>query len=81
MPRGLYNQLQGDEHRPMKQHFTEIIADNDLIEGDDVRYLKTLAKHKDWEKFSSHVQKMKKHGINQRRIDAIVAQAMNGVRL
>lgn len=81
MPRGLYNQSQGDEHRPSASAFVDRLADNDLIEGEDVTRLRALAKRKEWKKFSAHVQKMKEKGIGQKRIDSIVTRATSGVRL
>jgi len=81
MARGRYNQLQGDEHRPSASAFVDRLADNELIEGPDVTRLKALAKRKNWTGFSAHTQKMKANGVNKARIDSIVSQAMNGIKL
>jgi len=80
--RGRYRgQLQGDENRPGGDVMTDIINDNEIVEGPHVKILHRMAVGKDWDGFNTYIQKLKNEGHNQTRIDSMMTRSMYGVKL
>ena len=79
--RGLYHQLQGDEHVSSADAFANRVADNELIEGPFVKRIRALTKAHDWTALEVTVQDMKASGFSQDRIDAVIRQSSFGARL
>lgn len=80
--RGRYpGQSAGDERRPDSGTMTEILDDNDLVEGEFVKVLHRMAVEKDWNGFNQYIQKLKDEGHNHTRINSMMTRAMYGVKL
>ena len=80
--RGRYpGQSAGDEYRANSEMMSEIISDNELIEGEHVKKLKIFAKKGDWNDFNKYVQKLKDEGHSQTRINSMMTRSMHNVRL
>ena len=80
--RGRYEgQLQGDEYRPGDTSLTEIIDDNELIEGEFVRVLNKLIKEGRWDEVEKYTDKLRQEGHSRNRINSMITRALHGVRL
>lgn len=60
---------------------TEILDDNELIEGEYVKELRGLAKSRNWDGFNKYVVKLKNEGHSPTRINSMMTRAMHGIRL
>lgn len=80
MGRGLYGQNEGNEYRPQEQSLTERIADNEIVEGDHVKLLRSAAKARDWTVFQFEIQQLEEQGFTKQRIDSMTVTAMAGLR-
>ena len=74
-------QLEGDEFRPQSSSFQEAIQDNELVEGEHVKMLRTFLGRKDWKKFEAYVQKLKDEGNSEHRIQTMISNAMHRAKL
>lgn len=74
-------QLEGDEFRPDDAVFTDIIQDNEIVEGEYVAILHRMAQEQDWAGFDTYTKRLLQEGHNQNRVDSMVRRAMHGVKL
>jgi len=74
-------QLEGDENRPQSSSFQEAIQDNELVEGEHVKMLRTFLGRKDWNKFEAYVQKLKDEGHSEHRIQTMISNAIYKAKL
>lgn len=74
-------QMQGDERRPGSSVMTDIINDNEVVEGEFVAKLKDLYKKKDWAGINQYTQQLKVEGHSPDRINSMLTRAMHGVRI
>lgn len=80
--RGRYpGQMQGDENRPSAGVMTDILNDNEIVEGKHVKILHRMMKEKDFTNFDIYIQKLKDEGHSQTRINSMMTRAMYGVKL
>jgi hypothetical protein len=73
-------QLQGDEYRPGGDSLSEVLLDNDSIEGEYVAILRDMAKRNDWESIAQYTQKLKNEGHSKVRIDSMLTRSMHGIK-
>ena len=74
-------QLEGDENRPQSSSFQEALLDNELIEGENVKKLKSFLNKKDWTNFEKYIQKLKDEGNSEHRIQTMISNAMHRAKL
>ena len=74
-------QMQGDEQRFAPSVMTDIISDNDIVEGELVAKLKDLYKKQDWAGVNQYTEKLKRDGHSVDRINSMLTRAMHGVKI
>ncbi|MHA1468991.1 MAG: DUF5661 family protein [Candidatus Asgardarchaeia archaeon] len=74
-------QEQGDEHRPGSSVMTDIISDNEVVEGELVAKLKDLYVKKDWAGINEYTRLLKREGHSPNRINSMLTRAMHKVKL
>lgn len=74
-------QLQGDESRPSSSVLTDVIQDNELVEGKEVRILSKLVGEKNWDAFNNYVVELQREGHSKDRINSMITRAMHGIKL
>jgi hypothetical protein len=77
--RGLYGQTEGNEHNP--NGFNEHLADNNVAEGECVARLKRARKNGGLQKMALVHAAIQREGHSEARADAMLRQAMHGMRI
>ena len=74
-------QLEGDETRLKEDEWNERYIENEIVEGDHVHNLHSLAKAGNWTAYNDYIEMLKKEGHSQSRIDSMVSRSMLKVNL
>jgi len=80
MPRGLYNQTQGDERRFSQQAVQEHYDDNESIEGPAAAVVRRMMQEHKHADVDAYVDKLRSEGWSQTRIEAVLSKAMLGMK-
>tara|TARA_Y100000034_G_scaffold124105_1_gene171830 strand:+ start:1054 stop:1299 length:246 start_codon:yes stop_codon:yes gene_type:complete len=80
MPRGLYNQKQGDEHRFSQAAVQEHYDDNESIEGPVAAVIRRMMDERKHAEVDAYVDKLRSQEWSQTRIEAVLSKAMLGMK-
>ena len=78
--RGLYKQAEGNEHRRTSEATAEHYADNEVVEGQEVKAIKGMMRKGQWVAVANYVDDLRLKGWEQIRLDAIISRAKFGIR-